>query len=116
MTDYFANLNLALQSVATWLMTIVLVLLAGVTIIGFLLFISNRKFNRYMFVGFILFIVCSLIFTKIFGYRMEFFNASVSQISLYAVWYLWFLFSGVPTQPPPEGGSMLLVLMMIKLW
>lgn len=104
-----------LQSVATWLMTLVLVLSAAVTIVGFLLFISNRQFNKAMFYGFVLFTVCTIIFTKIFGYRMEFFNASVSQIGMYTFWYLWFLFNGVPTQPPPDAGSSAVMLLSICL-
>ena len=110
MVDVLGNLTLTLQTVATWFMTIVLVLLLAVTLIGFLMFIGNRQFNKYMFAGFVLFIVCTIVFTKVFGYRMEFFNMSVSQIGLYTLWYLWFLFNGIPTQAPPEDGSSLMLL------
>ncbi len=110
MVDVLGNVTLTLQAVATWFMTIVLVLLAAVTMIGFLMFIGNRQFNKYMFAGFVLFTVCMIVFTKIFGYRMEIFNTSVSQIGMYTLWYLWFLFNGQPTQPPPEDGSSLLLL------
>jgi len=109
------DFNFMIQSAVTWLMTIVLVVCGAITIIGFLIFLSNRKFNKYMFGGFVLFIVCTLIFTRVFGYRMEFFNASVTQIGIYTFWYLWFLFNGVPTQAPPDSGSSVLMLVTIYL-
>lgn len=111
MVDILGNVSLTLQSIVTWLMTIVLVLLAAVTMIGFLMFIGSRKFNKYMFAGFVLFTVCTIVFTRVFGYRMEIFNASMSEIGTYTLWYLWFLFNGQPTQAPPEDGSSLVLLL-----
>jgi len=102
-----------LQSIVTWLMTVVLILLAGVTIIGFLMFIGNRQLNKYMFSGFILFIICTLIFTKIFGYRMEFFGGAVGQIGFYSFWYLWFLSNGIPAQTPPDVGESICALLKL---
>ena len=113
MTDYFGNVQLMLQNLVTFLMTLVLILLAAVTIIGFILFFINRfKFNKYMFVGFVLFTICSIVFTRVFGYRMEFFQSGMSQIMMYALWYIfWFDKPGTP--PPPEDGGQFLCLLLI---
>ena len=105
MVQFVQDLNLALQSVVTWLMTLVLIVCAAVMIIGFLKFIMDRRLNKMMFYGFVLFTVCTLLFTKIFGYRMEFFSGAVSQIGMYALWYLFFLNNGIPVQPPPDVGE-----------
>lgn len=112
MADFLSNLNFALQSIVTWLMTVVLLLLAFVTIFGFLKFIMDRRINKYMFCGFVLFIVCMLIFTKIFGYRMEIFNASINQIMLYALWYWFFYIHGIPAQPPPNSNILICSLII----
>ena len=113
MVDYFADFNFMLQNIVTWMMTLVLVFLAFATIVGFLMFIANRRFNKYMFIGFVLFLVCMLIFTKVFGYRMEFYDASMNQIMIYTLWYLMFFFKGAPTQPPPDSESSIFTLLTL---
>ena len=115
MVQFVQDLNLALQSAVTWLMTLVLVVCAAVMIIGFLKFMMDRRLNKMMFYGFVLFTVCTLLFTKIFGYRMEFFSGAVSQIGMYALWYLFFLNSGVPAQPPPDTGGSVCIMINIIL-
>lgn len=89
MTDFIGDLSFKFQYFVTWLMTLVLVILAAITLIGILLFAARRKLNKYMFVGFVLFIVCRLIFTKFFGYQMEIFRVNWATI-----WVLYSVYTG----------------------
>lgn len=86
MTDIFTYIPYALQCIITWLMTAVLAILATVTLIGFFKFIMDRRLNKYLIGGFILFIICSVIFSRIFGLRTD---------VVYVIWYFYLIWKPI---------------------
>ncbi|MFX0141006.1 MAG: hypothetical protein ACFFDN_45625 [Candidatus Hodarchaeota archaeon] len=90
MSNMLEDLGMTIRTAATSIMTLTLVLTALVTIIGVLMFVMKRRLNKWMFIGFILFTTCSILFTKLFNYSMGDFDASMSQIFSFAIWYIVF--------------------------
>ena len=90
MSSMLEDIGMTLRTAATSIMTLTLVMSALVTIIGVLMFVMRRRLNKYMFIGFIFFMVCSILFTKLFNYSMTDYDATMSSIFQYAVLYIVF--------------------------